>query len=54
MVHILLMVDNDKAFLDAVKNFLENEGFFVITALDSSEAQRSIENRKIDPDSSDL
>ena len=47
-VHTILVVDDDKSIVDLLRDFLENEGFYVNTANDTNQALVLIEQNTID------
>ncbi|MEI2368890.1 DNA-binding response regulator [Niallia circulans] len=47
-VHTILVVDDDKSIVDLLRDFLENEGFYVNTANDTTQALVLLEQNVID------
>ncbi|MFP3720745.1 response regulator transcription factor [Niallia circulans] len=47
-VHTILVVDDDKSIVDLLRDFLENEGFYVNTANDTTQALILLEQNTID------
>ncbi|MFD2046550.1 response regulator transcription factor [Ornithinibacillus salinisoli] len=47
-VHTVLVVDDDRSIVELLRDFLENEGFHVVTASDASQALTVFERRRID------
>ena len=47
-VYTILVVDDDKSIVDLLRDFLENEGFYVNTAIDTNQALVLLEQNTID------
>ena len=47
-VYTILVVDDDKSIIDLLRDFLENEGFYVNTAIDTNQALVLLEQNTID------